>query len=157
MKKIVADASKCSGCRLCELTCSFAHERQFRPSVARITVVKQDRFGLDLPVLCWNCATCSPMENCPSAALERNEQGLITVNEEKCSGCGKCAESCPMGAIKLHSEKNIPLICDQCGGKPLCVEKCPTKALEYARSEASQPKLPDEITRDMLRRWKMIA
>jgi carbon-monoxide dehydrogenase iron sulfur subunit len=157
MKRILIDAAKCSGCRLCELTCSFAHEGQFRPSVARIKVVKEDRFGLDLPVVCWHCSPCNAMENCPSNALERNEQGLIIVNEEKCSGCGECAESCPIGAIKLHSEKNIPLICDQCDGKPLCVEKCPTKALEYAEAETSQPRLPDEIIQDALRRWKMIA
>lgn len=157
MKRILTDASRCSGCRLCELTCSFVHENQFRPSVARITVMKQDRFGLDLPLLCWHCDPCNSIENCPSNALERNKRGLVTVNKEKCSGCGKCVESCSMEAIRLHSEKNIPLICDQCGGKPLCVEKCPTKALEYAERETSQPKLPSEVVQDILRRWKMIA
>ncbi len=157
MKRILTDVGKCSGCRLCELTCSFVHENQFRPSVARIAVMKRDSFGLDLPLLCWHCNPCNSMENCPSNALERNEQGLITVNEERCSGCGKCAESCPMRAIRLHSEKKVPLICDQCRGKPLCVDKCPTKALEYIEIEARSPKLPDEVVKDALRRWKMIA
>lgn len=157
MKRILADANRCSGCRLCELTCSFVHERQFRPSVARITIMKQDRFGLDLPVVCWHCNPCNSMENCPSNALERNEQGLITLDEEKCGGCGKCTESCPIGAIKLHSEKNFPLICDQCNGEPRCVEKCPTKALEYSESDVSQPKLLSEVVQEALRRWKMIA
>jgi len=69
------------------------------------------------------------MESCPAEALERREEGLVFVNDEKCVGCGECLETCMIGAIRLHPERNTPLICDHCGGKPLCVEKCPTKAL----------------------------
>jgi Fe-S-cluster-containing hydrogenase component 2 len=97
------------------------------------------------------------MENCSTGALERGKDGLIFVDEAKCVGCGKCQEKCIVGAIKLHLEKSTPLICDQCGGKPLCVEKCPTKALTYMETEMQQPKLPDQVFEEALRRWGMVA
>ena len=97
------------------------------------------------------------MENCPTEALERNKEGLIFVEEEKCIGCGKCADTCTIGAVKLHPERNIPQVCHQCGGTPLCVEKCPSKALEYMETETQQPTLPEDVAKDTLKRWGIIA
>jgi len=157
MKRIVVDVNRCAGCRLCEMTCSFRHENEFSSSKSRITVLKEDFFGLDLPVTCWHCNPCSAMESCPSNAIQRKMNGLVYVEEEKCVGCGECVESCVIKAIKLHPEKNFPLICNQCGGKPLCVQECPTKALAYIEVEIEKPKLPSQILAETLKRWKIIA
>jgi len=157
MKRILVDADRCSGCRLCEMICSFTQENAFGSSTSRIIVVKEDIFGLDLPVVCWHCNPCNAMENCSSGALERNRDGLIVVNEKECVGCGKCSEACILGAIRLHPQSSTPLICDQCGGKPRCVEKCPTKALSYMETSTQQPKLPKRILGETLRRWGIIA
>lgn len=157
MKRILADVDRCSGCRLCEAVCSFTHENHFGSSTSRITVIKEDGFGFDLPVLCGHCDHCNSMEKCPSKALERNAEGLIFVNEEKCTGCGKCAKACVVGAIKLHPEKFTPLICDLCGGKKSCVEKCPTRALTYTEAKMPQPKLHSKVLKETLRRWGIIV
>ena len=157
MKRISVDVDRCSGCRVCEMVCSFNHENAFRPSISRITVIKEDSYGLDLPIVCWHCNPCYAMESCPEEALERNEEGLVLANEEKCVGCGKCLETCTAGAIKLHPERNFPLICNQCSGKPLCVEKCPTKALTFAETEAQQPRSTSQVVKVTLRRWRIIA
>jgi len=157
LKRILVDVDRCSGCRLCEMVCSFSHENAFGSSISRITVVKEDVFGLDLPVVCWHCNPCNAMENCPADALERNGEGLIFVNEERCTGCGGCLEACTIGAIRLHPRRKTPLICDQCGGNPLCVEKCPTKALTYTEAETQQPRSTNQILKETLRRWRMIA
>ncbi|MGA2766914.1 MAG: 4Fe-4S dicluster domain-containing protein [Candidatus Bathyarchaeia archaeon] len=156
MKRIIVDVDRCSGCRLCEAVCSFAHENLFGSSASRITVVKDDAFGFDLPVMCWHCSRCLPMETCPSKALKRNPEGLIYASEE-CIGCGKCVETCLVGAIKLHPERHTPLICDQCGGKPICVRKCPTKALTYSETNVQRPKLPVKVLEETLRKWRIIA
>ena len=157
MKRILVNVDRCSGCRRCEMICSFSHENAFGSSISRIIVKKEDIFGFDLPIVCWHCDPCSAMENCSSKALERREDGIIFVNEKKCVGCGKCLKTCIMGAIRLHPRNNIPLICDQCDGKPQCVEKCPTKALTYMEIEMQQPKLPTQIFEETLRRWRIIA
>ncbi len=153
MKRILPDARLCSGCRRCELICSFAHERTFQPSVSRIFVFKEDIFGFDLPLTCLHCDSCVAMESCPSKSLRRDSKGHLRVDEEKCSGCGLCMEKCPVGAIRLHPERRVPLICDLCGGKPLCVKKCPTEALSYSENGFSKPKTPDEVLRTTLKRW----
>lgn len=156
MKRIFANADRCSGCRLCEMACSFSHENAFGSSTSRITVVKEDIFGFDLPKVCWHCNPCNAMENCPENALER-KLGLIIVNEDKCVGCGTCSETCIIGAIKLHPERNTPLICNQCGGNPLCVRRCPTKALTYVEIESRQPKSPNRVLEETLRRWGIVV
>ena len=155
MKRILVNVDRCSGCRQCEMICSFNHENAFGSSVSRITVMKEDIFGLDLPIVCWHCNPCSATEDCPTEALERSEEGLIFVNEEKCVGGGICSETCTIGAIRLHPKKDTPLICDQCGGKPRCVEKCPTKALTYVEAEKQQPTPLNQIREEALRRWRI--
>jgi carbon-monoxide dehydrogenase iron sulfur subunit len=157
MKRIVVDVDRCSGCRLCEAVCSFAHENLFGPSASRITVLKEDAFGFDLPVMCWHCIRCVAIERCPSKALNRNPEGLVCANGEKCIGCGKCVKACRLRAIKLHPERHTPLICDLCGGKPLCVRKCPTKALAYSETRMQRPKLPGKVVEETLRKWGIIA
>ncbi|MGA3191830.1 MAG: 4Fe-4S dicluster domain-containing protein [Candidatus Bathyarchaeia archaeon] len=155
MKRILVNVDRCSGCRLCELACSFTHEKRFGPSASRVTVMKEDGLGFDLPVICWHCDHCKPAESCLANALERNAEGLICVDEEKCTGCGNCVELCPSGAIKLHPNKHTPLLCDQCDGRPLCVEKCPTKALTYAETRTQQPKSANRVLEETLRRWRV--
>lgn len=157
MKRIMANVYRCSGCRLCEMVCSFRKEQAFASSISRITVRKNDDLGIDLPIVCWHCSPCNAMEDCPSEALERNEKGLIFVNEEKCVGCGNCSETCAVGAIKLHPRKNIPQICDQCEGNPLCVQKCPTKALTYTETVELQPRLPIHVIEEIMRKWGIIG
>lgn len=157
MKRILIDVDRCSGCRQCEMLCSFHHEKTFGSSTSRIRLMKEDRFGFDLPIVCWHCDQCDALESCPEEALERSEEGLIAVNTKKCVGCGKCLEACIIGAIKLHPERDTPLICDQCGGKPSCVEKCPTKALVYTETETRRPRLINQILVETLKRWRIIV
>jgi len=157
MKRILVNVDRCCGCRTCELACSFEHEKGFRPSVSRVTVMKEDGLGFDLPVICWHCDHCIPAERCPVNALQRGAEGLICVDEEKCTGCGSCTTLCPSGAIKLHPSKHTPLLCDQCGGRPMCVKKCPTKALRYAEARMQQPESPSGVLQETCRRWRVLG
>ena len=129
MQRIKVNAELCAGCRQCEMVCSFEHTERFSPSLARVTVHKDDRNGLDYPVMCRQCNECPPIDTCPVQALTRTEAGLTWCDLDTCIGCGACIDACKYGAIKLGEEK--AQICDLCGGDPQCVTRCPTGALEY--------------------------
>ncbi len=129
--RIMVDAEKCTGCRSCELACSFGHERMFSPEFSRIKVYSDEETGEDTINVCRQCGNAPCVEVCPVDALSKNELGAIILNEEKCVKCGLCAKACPFDAISFHFDKKVPLICDLCGGDPECVSICPTNAITF--------------------------
>ena len=59
---------------------------------------------------------------------------IITIDEEKCDGCGRCGEACRFSAIVILGAKAItfPALCHSCGG---CVMACPKKAITEGSRE----------------------
>lgn len=133
MKKLlVVNSEKCSGCRTCENACSYFHEGEFNPALARLTVISWKKEGMDFPVICQQCETPLCKEVCPVNAiyLDENTSAWI-INEEKCIGCKLCVNACPVGAMSFHSQKRMPFKCDLCKGEPQCVKRCVMDAIEY--------------------------
>jgi NAD-dependent dihydropyrimidine dehydrogenase PreA subunit len=54
---------------------------------------------------------------------------LPEVNEEKCIGCGECAEVCPVDVYEIQNEKAVPVNADECLGCESCVEVCEQGAI----------------------------
>ncbi len=60
----VVNPQNCSGCGICELTCSFHNgpDRSFQPSVSHIRVVRTDglnRFHPEFSEQCNGCGLCA--------------------------------------------------------------------------------------------------
>lgn len=71
--QIVAESSKCVGCFLCQLRCSFRFVRRFEPSAAKIMVDRRpEGWGYDV----WFT--------------------------EDCDDCGLCAKYCVYDALLLQ-------------------------------------------------------
>lgn len=62
---------------------------------------------------------------------------IIKIDEEKCNGCGICAEACHEGAIGMVNGKAKLLREDYCDGLGDCLPSCPTGAITFAEREAS--------------------
>ena len=123
--------SQCTGCRMCELVCSFAHYKIFNPSLSRIRVVTRESELIDFPVTCNHCAEPVCREVCPTQAISGdNNLGTNKIDHERCMGCGECVSACPFGAISIPSGESAPISCDLCGGKPKCVTYCPREVLK---------------------------
>ena len=61
---------------------------------------------------------------------------LITIDEEKCNGCGLCADACHEGAIGIVGGKAKLLREDYCDGLGDCLPACPMKAISFREREA---------------------
>ena len=61
---------------------------------------------------------------------------IITINEEKCNGCGLCAAACHEGAIGMVAGKAKLLREDYCDGLGDCLPACPTGAISFETREA---------------------
>lgn len=62
---------------------------------------------------------------------------IITINEEKCNGCGLCAQACHEGAIGMVNGKAKLLRDDYCDGLGDCLPVCPTDAISFEEREAA--------------------
>ena len=61
---------------------------------------------------------------------------IITIDEEKCNGCGLCADACHEGAIGIVGGKAKLLREDYCDGLGDCLPSCPMNAISFEEREA---------------------
>lgn len=61
---------------------------------------------------------------------------IITIDKEKCNGCGLCVSACHEGAIGLVDGKATLLRDDYCDGLGDCLPVCPTDAISFEEREA---------------------
>ncbi len=62
-------------------------------------------------------------------ALECKSMSKITINEEKCKGCGLCQRNCPVDAIEGEAREKRVINQDKCIKCGTCITSCPFKAI----------------------------
>ncbi len=147
---IEADASKCSGCQVCMLICSLAHEGKCNTQLSRIQVI-QDTYKPWPECIqikqCRQCLSPTCVAACPAGAayIDTSHGNVSIIDESKCTGCQSCLEACPFkqAGIIWNDEKQVASKCDLCAhasfwgeaglqeGKQACVSMCPQKALKF--------------------------
>ncbi len=63
---------------------------------------------------------------------------IICIDEEKCNGCGLCAEACHESAIAMVDGKAKLIRDDYCDGMGDCLPTCPTGAISFETREAAE-------------------
>ncbi len=128
---VIGHFDLCTGCRICELACSWTKFGTYAPTRSAIHIEVRSKGLMVQPIVCSQCENAYCIKACPFGAIEKNKElGIIRVIDDKCTGCGLCAKVCPIGAIKVDNKTKKAIKCDLCGGDPACVRHCPTKALE---------------------------
>ena len=61
---------------------------------------------------------------------------IIKIDEEKCNGCGACADACHEGAIEIINGKAKLTREDYCDGLGDCLPACPVDAITFEEREA---------------------
>jgi carbon-monoxide dehydrogenase iron sulfur subunit len=130
-KTLITDLNRCTGCRSCELWCSFHHFKECNPSMARLRLVIFERRGLSIPVICRQCKDAPCMSECPVDAMMRDPvTNAVVIDNDLCIGCRACVDVCPFGVMKVAPTGDV-FKCDLCGGDPICVKVCTRGALRY--------------------------
>ena len=62
---------------------------------------------------------------------------IICIDQEKCNGCGLCAEACHEGAIAMVEGKAKLMREDYCDGLGDCLPACPVGAISFEEREAA--------------------
>ena len=124
---IIADASKCIGCRTCEVACVVSHqENQDCASLTpetflpRIHVIKG--VNISTATVCRQCEDAPCANVCPNGAISR-DKGFVHVMQERCIGCKTCVVACPYGAMEVVVRPVIR------NSGAACMAACPTHAL----------------------------
>ncbi len=149
---LVAEPSRCVGCRRCELACTEFNDGKSMPSTSRIKVGRNYNVGPSGPTLgiarqegnwgnhrtvqdvCHQCPHPVPCQlACPHGAIEvvapLNARVVVAA---KCRGCGICSKACPWAMTSLDgpvdgakTKATKCLLCKE------CVNACPVGALKY--------------------------
>ena len=144
---LIVDPDLCTGCETCESVCSFVHDGVFNPINTRIHRVRVEPV-FNIALACQKCEDAPCIRSCPEKALDKDEEGSILVNDDKCIGCANCAKACDFGTITLHLVSQKALVCDLCEGmkedfidpevgkkEPQCIVVCPKEAISLKTVE----------------------
>ena len=140
MKKVYVNEEWCLGCHLCEYHCAYANSGckdmiyalKDKEICARVSVEGEDK--ITFAVSCRHCENPLCISACISGALEKTADGVVTIDKNKCVGCGSCVMMCPYGTVEV-SREHVATKCELCTknglGLPACVSHCPNGAIVF--------------------------
>ena len=98
-----------------------------------------------LSVGCNHCDNPACIKVCPTGAMHKDQQtGLLSVDADKCIGCGYCHMACPYNSPVVDRSVGHSVKCDGCkervaqGLDPICVGSCPLRAIKFGAVEEIQ-------------------
>lgn len=74
------------------------------------------------------------------------ERKIVEIDEERCDGCGQCANACAEGAIQIVDGKAKLVKDSYCDGLGACIGECPQGALKIIERKAEDFD-PEEVER----------
>jgi formate dehydrogenase iron-sulfur subunit len=159
---LLYDSSKCVGCRACQMACKqwnkldsvstdaaglYESPKGLSPNVWTLIKlvnyqVNDRRSYLFIKVGCMHCGKPACVEACPTGTLKKQPNGLVTVEQSLCNGCGYCTQACPFHVPQLEVFNQLTGAaraskCTFCqdrvaqGLRPACVQACPVGALDW--------------------------
>ena len=154
------DQSRCSGCYTCTVACKDWNDISAGPVHWRWVIsIENGKYPyprvVNLSLSCLHCTDAPCIEACPvDAIIKREEDGIVSVDREKCLGADDCAmfckDVCPYDAPQFGDEENAKMQkCDFClerwveRKKPICVDACPLRALDTGLLDELKAKYGD--------------
>jgi len=151
------DATKCIGCKSCEVACKKANNMPVEYDAEGIYDAPRDLSKESLNIIklykgpegisfikrqCMHCVDPSCVSGCPTSALNKTANGIVTYDKDACCGCRYCQMNCPFNIPKFEFDDFYGEIkkCELCrttnlveNGQPACTEACPTGAVIFGK------------------------
>lgn len=151
---------RCTGCKTCQLACADYNDLSCDFWYRKIYEYcggswsqdgdgcwTSDAFAYYASIACNHCDDPACVEVCPTTAMHKDaETGLVSVDPNRCIGCGYCHMACPYNVPKVDREKGHSVKCDGCASRvaqgqlPICVEACPMHALDFGTADEMRSK-----------------
>lgn len=143
-KAIMFDASKCTGCRACQVACKSWNQREYTETYNNGTYENP----LELTSECWmrilfnepesisspgdlwwhftkyqcmHCTDATCVKVCPSGATKKYkvadgdaEAYVVMTDNDKCIGCNYCVATCPFSACRYKEKEKGIFRCRLC-------------------------------------------
>ena len=190
VKTTLVDITKCIGCRACQVACKQWNDREGEHTELQDQLGFQNPATLSAKTLtlitfhelpdekapgglhylftmrrCLHCLEPACASACPTTALDRQPDGPVTYDANKCIGCRYCIWACPWGVPTAEWDSLAPKIqkCTHCADRsdqplplnrngqalsaeekkrysenvvvPACVKACPADALRFGDRE----------------------
>ena len=96
------DQSLCNGCKACQIACKDKHDTTLGTNWRRVVeysggdwnlangVFNHDTFTYYTSISCNHCEDPICAKVCPTTAMHKGEDGIVTVDPDKCIGCRYC-------------------------------------------------------------------
>jgi anaerobic dimethyl sulfoxide reductase subunit B (iron-sulfur subunit) len=134
------DSDRCVQCHACEVACKSWNELELGVRWRRVAELWAGHFpevrNKTVSLSCMHCAKPSCLEICPAKAIsKRPENGIVVVDQSKCTGCRSCSAACPFH-VPQYGQAGKMQKCNFCisrieqGKQPSCVATCPGEALK---------------------------
>lgn len=154
------NSSACTGCKACQIACKDKNNLPVGIRWRRVyhysgggwvadarhpdLMVPNRIFAYSVSLSCMHCQDPACVSVCPTGAMSKGEDGIVTVNSDVCIGCRYCEWACPYDAPQFDEASGVMTKCNFCqdllaqGQNPACVDACPMRALDYGELEELQ-------------------
>lgn len=131
MKRLFVDLDRCIGCGSCSAACARV--------LGGASTIKYACLGsqVEIPSVCRHCTEAPCLNVCPTEAIARDENGVVTRSALLCVACRSCVLACPFGALADDFKDRTAVKCNLCaprverGQAPACVATCASGARTF--------------------------
>ena len=141
------DKNKCVACYACETACKVHNGVEIGCSLRRVKTLWHGKYpevsSVNLSISCMHCVDPECIKVCPEEAISKNSNGIVSVDQELCSGCRLCFNACPVNAPQYGNDGKMQK-CNFCTSRlvkdevPICVDTCPGGAIEFKLVDRSE-------------------